>query len=137
MRVEKITYKDFNGDEHTETHCFHLDNVERMRIDASCPGGLQAYVAAQINSGTMGGILNIVEKIIMDSHGIKTIDGSHFKKSAEINEEFVSSGAYNALITKLFEGDDAADKVMEFVSNIVGETYSRPVLNATPSNTNA
>lgn len=121
MRIEKIKYTDFNGVEHTEEHCFHLGKLERMRLDASYQGGIEGYVESSIRAGNIGAVLGVLENIIQTAHGIKSADGARFIKSADVNKDFVESGAYEAFVVGMIEDENAPERVREFISNTIGE----------------
>lgn len=120
MIVKKITYKDYNGVERTEEHCFHLSKIERMRIDAKYPGGIQEWANSQAQTGVAIGLLTALEELIQTAHGVKSEDGLRFVKDPEVTKAFVESEAYSEFISSLFEGDDAQDKISEFLTNVIG-----------------
>lgn len=123
MIVKKITYKDFNGVEHTEEHCFHLSKIERMRFDAQFEGGIASWVEKQTESGKAGPMLEMIEKIIQQAHGVRSEDGSAFIKNPEITEKFVNSEAYSEFIASLFEGEtpeEVQTKITDFMSGVIG-----------------
>lgn len=120
MRIEKITYRDYNGVEHTEEHCFHLSKIERMRIDAKYPGGIQEWATKQQETGIAAGLLSAIEDVIQTAHGVKSEDGIRFIKDPEITKKFVESEAYSEFVASLFEGDDSVDKLTDFLQDVVG-----------------
>lgn len=121
MINKKITYKDFNGVEHTEEHYFHLNKLERMRIDAKYKGGIANWATQQSESGVAAGLLTAVEDIIATSHGTRTEDG-RFVKDPEETKKFVESEAYSEFVASLFEGDDIdaiTNNISDFMRGLI------------------
>lgn len=120
MRIEKITYKDYNGVEHTETHYFHLNKVERMRLDVKYPGGLAIWAQKEVESGKMDKIFQFIEDVILLAHGVKSEDGARFIKDPEITKEFSQSEAYSTLVSSIFEDPDPTERLNNFLTDVVG-----------------
>lgn len=127
MIIKTINYKDFNGVEHTEEHCFHLSKIERMRLDAKYKGGIAAWVTEQSSTGVAAGLLDALEEIIQTAHGVRSEDGTKFIKDPEITKSFVESEAYSEFIWDLFNDEDVdkiQSKISEFLSGVIGSTVA-------------
>jgi hypothetical protein len=119
MLQKSITFTDYNGTERTEKHYFNLSKSEIIKLENSVKGGFKAMLQQAIASGDAPVIMDGLEKIILSSYGIKSVDGSTFQKFKMVNgtkvslaDEFVQSPAYDALFMELLTSDDASDKFM-------------------------
>lgn len=126
MIKQEITYEDFNGREVTADFYFHLSKREVTVMELSAEGNSFTDYIERIKRKNSGkDIIESFEGVISKAYGIRSADGSEFKKSPEAWAEFVSCGAWDAffmqLITnqvdsaKFFEGLLPADMVAEAV----------------------
>lgn len=122
MIIKEITYKDFNGDEHTEKCYFHLNKIERLRMGAKYPGGIAEWAQKQAESNVALPIIEAVEEIIQMAYGVRSEDGVSFIKNPELTKKFAESEAYSELVSSLLELDDKGEptELMTFLKGIIG-----------------
>lgn len=101
MLKKTITFNDFNGNEVTETHHFHLSKAELVEMEVSHPGGLHKWLEQVIESEDGKAIIQTFKDLILDSYGKKSDDGKRFVKTTELREQFQSGNAYEALFMEL------------------------------------
>ena len=129
MIKKTITYEDYNGKEHTEDFYFHLSETELARMEMQetqilnneAIGGLNARINAIIESGSGRLILEVFDDLLKKSYGVRSEDGSKFRKSEEAWEDFHSSGAYDVFFMELVTD---ADSAAEFVNGIIPKSVS-------------
>lgn len=115
MIIKPITYKDFNGNERTENHCFHLSKLDRTKFMAKY--NLQKVMAGEEELTDPYQIITMLDEIIIKSHGVRSDDGKRFNR----DDTFADSAAYEALMNELMFGDDTDDKVIAFMKGVIGE----------------
>jgi hypothetical protein len=111
-----ITYKNFNDEEVTEDHFFHLSKAELVELEMSHQGGLSEALQNIIAAEDGKAIIAEFKKIILGAYGKKSGDGKRFVKTQELRDEFESSEAYSTLFMELVTDTDAA---IEFINGIV------------------
>jgi hypothetical protein len=111
-----IKFEDFNGNEQTETHYFHMSKTELINTEFSHEGGLSTVLPQLVKEQNVAKLLEIVQSLIRKSYGKRSEDGRNFIKNAEQTEEFMNSAAYDALFTELVTSPDAAT---EFITGII------------------
>lgn len=116
MLKKTITYKDFNDEEVTEDHFFHLSKAELVELEMSMDGGLSTALENIIKAEDGKAIIAEFKKIVLGSYGQKSADGRRFVKTQELRDEFESSEAYSTLFMELVTDAEAA---AEFVNGIV------------------
>jgi hypothetical protein len=116
MLVKKITYTDYNGEEHTEKFYFNLTKAEILEMEISKNGGYQEYLKRLVNTRDQEEIAGIFKKFILKSYGIKSDDGKRFIKSEELSKEFEQTEAYSELYWELIT--DTA-KAAEFFDGLM------------------
>lgn len=119
MLKKTVQYMDFNDVNQTENLYFnvskseltdHLDLVDEVEmLQAMLEGEPRSLTSVEVRM-----LLDLVKKLIKMSYGRRSEDGSRFRKSEEIWEDFTSSAAYDAFLMSLFENPEEA------VSFIVG-----------------
>jgi hypothetical protein len=97
-----ITFKDFDDQEITEVHYFHLSKSELIDMELAEEGGLAAKLQVIGKSGNGAVIMSEFRKIIAAAYG-QRVDGSSskFYKSPQLTDEFMGSLAFDALFTML------------------------------------
>lgn len=108
MLTKTINYTDFNGQEQTEDARFHLSKPELVRLDLEYDGGLEARITKAVSEKDNRIIMQLFERLIKASYGVKSEDGRRFVKSPEVVDAFVDSAAYNELFMELLTTEDAA-----------------------------
>jgi len=111
-----VTYENFNGEEVTEEHYFHLSKAELVEMELSMEGGLSKHLENLVESGDGGTIMRTFKQLLLDAYGKKSEDGRHFHKNQEIKDEFASSEAYSQIFMELATNASAA---AEFVNGII------------------
>lgn len=121
MYCEKITYTDYDGNEHTDKFYFNLNESELIEMSYSKKGGYESWLRRIISERDNTKIVPIVKNIILASYGKKSDDGSKFLKSPQITEDFLRSDAYNKLFIKLFSNGDA---LVNFCNGIIPKSLA-------------
>lgn len=106
MLKKTITYTDLDGKEVNETAYFNLSKRELLKLDEEYAdqGGLETVVQKLSEEEDKHKILAIYEKFIFASYGVRPEGKNAIVKNAELVEEFIGSGAYDALFDELFYG---------------------------------
>lgn len=115
MLKKTFTYTDYNGIEKKTDEYFNLTQAEILKMQMGVKGGLIEMLKQALKSEDAAVIIDVFEKLIDMSYGIKTADGK-FKKSPEALEEFKSTPAYSDLFMSLITDPKAAD---EFTRGVI------------------
>lgn len=121
MIKETIKYEDYNGNERTEDHFFHLTEAELTEMEMSINGGLAEMIQRIVAEQNAPAIIKIFQDLILKSYGQKSLDGKRFMKTNpetghRFADEFKETEAYSQLFMKLATDADAAAK---FVNGII------------------
>lgn len=116
MLKKTIKYTDFNGDEVSEDHFFHLSKAELVELEMSEKGGLSEVLQRIIDAEDGKRIIAEFKKIVLGAYGQRSEDGRRFVKNQTLRDEFESSEAYSTLFMELVTD---AGKAAEFVNGIV------------------
>lgn len=116
MLKKTITFKDFNDEEVSEDHYFHLSKAELIELEMSVHGGFSDWMKAVVAAEDGTTIMTEFKKIILSSYGVRSEDGRRFIKNQDLREMFESSEAYSSLFVELVTDADAA---AEFISGII------------------
>ena len=108
MIAKTIKYRDFNDVERTETFLFNLTKTELSNLNFKHHGTYGEQLKAIADSNDVKLVTELFNEIIIKAYGIKSEDGKNFRKSPQIVEDFVSSAAYDALMTELISNVDEA-----------------------------
>lgn len=108
MLTRTFTYNDFNGDQRTETCCFHLTQAELTEMNTSYNGGLEKALRRVAEEKDVKKIVEILKDIILRSYGKKSEDGRRFIKSQELRDEFAQTEVYSMLFMELANDANAA-----------------------------
>lgn len=111
-----ITYKDFDGNEITETFWFNLTKAELTKMDYSEAGGITKRMERMVNAKDNVQIMNVFTAILKAAYGEKSDDGRYFNKSEEIYKKFESSAAYSEIFMTLCTDEQ---KGLEFLQGIM------------------
>lgn len=117
MIKKTLTYKDFDGNEVTEEHYFHLSVNELMLIENETDGGLEKFLNETTQSGDAMKILAKFREFIGKSYGQRE-SGTKFHKSDKITEDFLDSLAYEALLEELVMSGNSVN-VTEFINGLI------------------
>ena len=124
MLKKTITYTDYDGNQRTEDHYFHLNKAEIAGIELAHPGGLEVYVKRLTQEQAGAEIYRIFLDLIKLSYGKKSDDGRRFMKSPEITQSFTETEAFSQLIMELIGDSNAA---VEFVRGIIPADVAKDV----------
>ena len=116
MHKETLTYEDFDGNQRTEDFYFNLTEAELTEMEMSLNGGLSQLLEKIIKEDDRKEIIKYFKKIVLESYGVKSLDGRSFMKSEDIRNEFASTKAYSDIFMK-FASDDVAAST--FINNII------------------
>lgn len=116
MIKKVIKYTDFNGNENEEVAYFNLTKSECARMEMGTEGGLSKYMMEVVESGDNKKLIELFDKVILDSYGVKSEDGKRFVKTAEMREQFAQSLAYDELFMEIASNPEYAET---FMSGIV------------------
>lgn len=116
MFVKNITYTDYNGVERKEEFLFQYNKAEIMRWNLMTEGGLRAYIEKITNSKDQTKLVELFQRLIDESYGVKSDDGRRFIKSKELLEEFKQTEAYSEFYMELVTNVDVATA---FVNGII------------------
>lgn len=114
------TYTDDEGNEQTETesYWFHISKREMLKLQAEFDGGIQGLLNAFRGETDPMKLFQFFENIILLSHGIRIDNGRRFDKSTKVQEEFLSSAAFEALFEDLTMGEQADKSMAEFIKGV-------------------
>lgn len=124
MLKRNITYKDFDGVEHTEEFYFNLTKTELLELEAGA-NGLAELLNKLLKSGNKAAILAKFKDIIVKAYGEKSPDGKRFvKNDGVLGKEFSETAAYDSLFVELTSNENA---MMAFIEGIMPEDLLRAV----------
>lgn len=117
MLKKTITYEDYEGQERTEEHFFHLTKAELIKWLTTTGDYTLDRVLQRLAEERNGKrVMEIFEDLIKRSYGKKSLDGRRFEKSEEFTKEFMETEAYSILFMELVTD---AEKAAEFVNGII------------------
>lgn len=116
MIKKTITFKDFNDEEVSEDHYFHLSKAELIELEMSVDGGFSEWLKAIVAAEDGKTIMTEFKKIILSAYGVRSDDGRRFIKTQDLRDMFESSEAYSVLFVELVTDADAASA---FVNGLV------------------
>jgi hypothetical protein len=118
-----IQFNGFDGEVSEEVWYFNLTEAEVTRLDAEFAPGLGEYVSNFDENTTSQEMLQLFERLIQMSVGIKSPDGTRFVKNQEVIDDFLASAAYSALFAQLATSPDMAS---EFFNGVLTKTFIEP-----------
>lgn len=117
MLKKTITYVDYDGNERTEDHYFHLSQAEIIKWLTTTGDYTLDKVLMKLATEKNGkDIMQHFEDLIHLSYGRKSLDGRKMEKSDEIWNDFYQSEAYSTLFIELVTD---ARKAADFVNKII------------------
>lgn len=128
MLKKSITYKDFNGVEHTEDFFFNMNKAEFNELYVRVYGVKAPDTMNPFDEKNAAKFVEFYKQFILGSVGRKSMDGRRFIKNEEIREDFYQTEAYSNLFCELIEGE--GNKLQEFVNGVLGiplDDVSQPV----------
>lgn len=123
MFATKVSYEDFNGNQCEETLCFYLNEAEIPSIKMfnevdEIEGIRQRILAGKPTQDDVKDMMETIKELILASYGEKSEDGKHFRKNAQIREDFENSAAFPALFMEIYN-DPTGNKVNEFIQGVM------------------
>lgn len=102
MIKKTITFFDFDDNQVVEDHYFHLSMKELTELEVGQEVGMYDRLQIMLENGNGAQIMQEFEQLIRMSYG-ERVDGSasKFHKNPERAEEFMTSLAYDALLSDL------------------------------------
>lgn len=122
MIKKTITYEDFDGNTRTEDFYFNLTKAELTEMEMSLNGGLSQLLEKIVKENDQKQIIEYFKKIVLDSYGVKSLDGRNFQKNEKIREEFASTAAYSEIFMELATDSEAASA---FVNGIIPKSLEK------------
>lgn len=116
MIKKTVTYEDFDGKTRTEDFYFNLTKAELTEMEMSFNGGLSQLLEKIVKENDQKLIIEYFKKIVLDSYGVKSLDGRQFMKTPEIRADFASTAAYSDIFMELATDSEAASA---FINGIV------------------
>lgn len=126
MYKHSITYKDFDGNDRTETLYFNMTSNDLSELQLSKDGGMAEYWQKIIDANDGGLIMDAFKQLILAAYGEKSDDGRYFMKNDEIRNRFKCSAAFDAYMNELADNEAL---LQEFADNIIPQD----VKNAAPA----
>lgn len=108
MIKKTVKYEDFNGVERSEDLYFNLTKTELHNMNFKHYGTYAEQLQGIVDSKDIRLVTELFTEIITKAYGVKSEDGRNFRKSQELVDDFVSSAAYDALMTELLNDESAA-----------------------------
>lgn len=125
MYCKTITFEDYDGNERTEDHWFHLNKAETIKwLTTTGDYTLDKLLIRLSNERNGKKIMEIFEDLIHLSYGRKSLDGRKFEKTEEIWNDFYQTEAYSVLFTELVTD---AKKAATFVNGIIPKEWSNEI----------
>ena len=127
MLKKDIKFEDFDGEEVTETHYFHIYPSEFAEFELihELEGGLEGMFKKLQKEDNRAGILELFKNLICMGYGLRDPENpTKFKKTPEILADFRSSPAFDALYIELMTSETAST---EFLMGAVPKSLSASV----------
>lgn len=134
MRVEPITYTDYNGNTRTERFYFNMSQGEIAKWELATPGGLEEKFTIISERQDPKEILGAFDDLLRMSYGKKSEDGRTMMKKDEYWYEFTATEAYSELILKFFQDPEYA---VQFFTDVFPKVATSPAPSVTPMPTTA
>lgn len=102
MIKKTLTYEDFDGNEVTEDHYFHLSKSDLLEMEMKYEGGILGQLKRIMSAENNLEMLGIFKDIIAASYGQRDgQDAKTFFKSETLSKRFIQSLAFDALFMDL------------------------------------
>lgn len=125
MIKKTVIYTDFDGNERTEDHYFHLNDAEvAIWLTQSGDYTLDKVLERLASEHNGRKIMEIFTDLLKRSYGVKSLDGRRFMKSEEATKEFMETEAFSQIFMELVTD---AKKASDFVNGIIPKTMSDKV----------
>lgn len=107
MLKKQITYKDFDGNDKTDTLYFHLNKFEWLELETYTKGGLIENLKHALETNNAKKTIDILKKIILRAYGEKNENGQ-FEKSDDLAVRFSKTDAFSELFYELAYNAEAS-----------------------------
>lgn len=108
MLKKMITYKDYDGNDRTDTLYFHLNKFEWLELETYTKGGLIENLQHAIETGNAKKTIDILKKIILRAYGEKDPETGTFEKNDDIAIRFSKTEAFSELFYELAYNGEAS-----------------------------
>lgn len=115
MTSYKVTYEDYAGKTHTETHYFNLTQTEISMLNARYGGSFQNTLARLSMTENAREMMDILMDMFKTSYGKMDDDRVHFRKSEQIWDDFASTPAFDKLFMEIMGSDKTSAKFIRGV----------------------
>ena len=112
----KVSYDDYDGRPHVETHYFNLNQTELNMLNARYGGSLQNTIARLSMTENAKEMMDILMDVFKTSYGRMDDDRVHFRKSEQIWDDFASTPAFDKLFMETMGSDE---KSAEFIRGVL------------------
>ncbi len=118
MLAKKITYKNYNDEEVTETFYFNINESELIEMEFTTEGGFRDRLQEIIDTKDRKKIMETFKNIILIAYGEKSPDGKFLDKGEDqsLAKRFTRSEAYNVLLMELMGSEE---KMSAFFTAII------------------
>lgn len=124
MRIEKITYEDFNEVERTEEFHFHVSKAYLMKLNDSKTGGYAGYLQKLVDAKEQSKLEELIEKMIREAYCVPTESGKSVERSEALSNDFINSPAYDILLERLLSD---AKYAADFFTEILPKDFAKGV----------
>lgn len=110
MIKKTLTYRDYEGMEHTKDFYFSMNQTEFALMNNRLPGGFEFYLQKIQQDHDETKLLELLTMFIVEGYGERMMDGLGFSKEdlqgRKLGKLFLSTEACDNLITELLEKED-------------------------------
>lgn len=131
MFSTNVTYKDFGGNDKSETLRFDLTQEEMLDIRDEDPSFDPANLYRVADEKDVQMMYKIMRKLILHAYGEVSEDGRYFRKSPQIMNDFAHSAMYRALLEKILN-DESGDMFNEFILNVFPSDIANQIRQSHP-----
>lgn len=121
MLTKVVSYKDFDGNQRTQTCYFHMTRAEILEFNMNKPDGVIAYITRMMNANRNDLVFATFKELILAAYGERTADG-RFVKNSQMREAFACSEAYSEIFMEIVQDEESmAAFVNGLVPNVTAE----------------
>lgn len=113
MLKREFTYKNFDGEEVTETFHFQLSKAEIIEMQVRDNGTFIDNLKSLLQKRDVEKLYHFFKELVLDSVGVR--QGNRFIKTPEIRDDFKYSVPYSELLTDLMTDEG---KMAEFARGV-------------------
>lgn len=116
MIKKTIKYVDYNDQPQEEVCWFHLNKQELGNLQMKMNGHYIDYLQALAERKKVEGLYQFLYNLILDSYGVRDLEGKRFIKSPEIRTEFEQSIPFGEFLYELIQDGDA---IAQFIDDVM------------------